>query len=118
MQPPCSSVFICGYLLYRRAISCDHRPALLPSELGHVVWPAPALPARARPLPSGERLRTGPGAGRGAGALVGVADAGLDLVEEPLHLRGIPREDPRREAILRGVGLGERRVEAVHLADR
>src|SRR5215208_2948272 len=97
--------------LATRPSSLDHRPALLPHELRNVVRPAPALPRRPGPLPTTERLRAGPRTGRRAGALVGVAHAGLDLVEETLHLGGIAREDAGREPVLRPVGLDDRVVE-------
>src|SRR5690242_1190121 len=77
----------------------NDRPALLPRELRDVVRPAAALPGRARALPPAEWLCAGPGAGGGAGALVRVAHAGLHLVEEPLHLGGVPREDAGREPV-------------------
>src|SRR5690348_16705247 len=97
---------------YGDSPSClDHRAALLPQELRDVVGTAPALPRRPRALPPRERLRSGPGAGGGAGALVDVAHAGLDLVEEPLDFFGPLREDPSREAVLYLVGFRDRLVQ-------
>src|SRR5207247_10593185 len=96
----------------------DHGPALPPQELRDIVRPAPTLARRARSLPAGERLRPGPGARGGAGTLVHVAHAGLDLVEEALDLLGLLREDARREAVVRLVGLRDRLIEPRHFADR
>src|SRR5439155_13394338 len=96
----------------------DHGPALLPQELRDIVRPAPTLARRARSLPAGGRLRPGPCARGGAGTLVHVAHAGLDLVEEALDLLGLLREDARREAIVRFVGLRDRLIEPRHFADR
>src|SRR5438445_543248 len=59
-----------------------------------------------------------PRAGRGPGALVHVADARLDLVEEPLDLLRLLGENPRREPVLRLVRLGDRLVQPGHLAHR
>src|SRR5688572_1981703 len=89
-----------------RVLPLDHRPALLPRELGDVVRSAATLAARAAPLPSAERLRAGPGPGGRAGALVGVAHPGLDLVEEAGQLGRVPGEDPGRKAVVGRVGLG------------
>src|SRR3989442_7557807 len=75
----------------------DDGPALLPHELRDVIRSAPALAARPRSLPSRERLRTRPGTRGGARALVRVAHAGLDRIEETLDLFGLGREDPRGE---------------------
>src|SRR6185437_13165248 len=85
-------------------------------ELGNVVGTAPAFTGGARPFPAAEGLRAGPGAGSGAGTLVGVADAGFDLVEEALHLAPVSGKDTRGEAILHLVCLGERLVQALDLA--
>src|SRR5664279_5332168 len=95
----------------------DGRATLLAHELHYVVRPASSLPARSRSLPPGERLRTGPRARRGTCALVGVADARFDLVEEARDLRVAAAVDPRREPVLGAIALGDRLLEGVDLAD-
>src|SRR6476659_6817775 len=77
----------------------DHRSALLAGELRDVVRSASALPGRPGTLPAAERLGPGPCARRGARALVRVAHAGLDLVEEPGNLGGIAGEDTGGKAV-------------------
>ena len=81
--------------LPRPTLRDDHRQrerparnglALLPHERLHVVRPEPALARRAARLPARERLDARPGARRRPGSAVHIDDAGLDLVEEPVHL--------------------------------
>src|SRR5215217_8020951 len=96
----------------------DDGAALLAHELGNVVRSAAAFAARAAPFPAAERLRTGPRARGRARALVGVADAGFDLVEEARDLSLVAGEDASREPILRGIRLGDGLVEALDLSHR
>src|SRR6266511_2941029 len=95
-----------------------HSSALLPHKLGDVIGPAPPLPRRSRALPPAERLRAGPGTRGGAGALVGIADTCLDLVEEALDLFRPLRKYAGPEPEFHFVRLGQRLVETANLAHR
>src|SRR5215213_4664075 len=98
-------------------LALDNGAALFPHELRDVVGTAPSLSGRAGALPAAERLRAGPGPGGGAGALVGIAHAGLYLVEETADLGRVAREDSGGQPILHPIGLPYRVVEIVHLPD-
>src|SRR5207249_11689015 len=93
-------------------------PAPLPPALPDIIRPAPALPRRARPLPPRDRLRPRPRASSRPRPLLHVPHAGFDLVEEALDLLRPFREDARREAVLRLVGLRDCLLEPRHLANR
>src|SRR3990172_8132918 len=95
----------------------DDGAALLPHELHHVVGAAAALSGGAGALPAAEGLGARPGSGRRAAPLVDVGDARLDLVEEPLHLCRVAREEPGREAVLGLVGLFDPLRQGVDLPD-
>src|SRR5581483_12293716 len=66
------------------------------------------LAGAAARLPAAERLRPRPRAGGRPGAAVDVQHAGLGLVEEALDLGLLGAEDAGGEAVVGGVGLGER----------
>src|SRR5688500_7651792 len=94
----------------RDAPSVDDGVALLPQELRDVVHRQAGLAGRATALPTTERLHAGPRPGRRSGAPVDVDGAGLDAVEERLHLGLVVGEDARGQAVDRVVGEPQRLV--------
>ena len=65
----------------------------------HVVEAAAVLAAGAGTFPAAERLEARPRTGGRALRTVGVGDAGLDLVEEPIRLGGCAVEASRQAVV-------------------
>src|SRR5713101_1402400 len=78
-----------------RTSHCSPNPhaALLAHELLDIVWTAGAPPGGTTRLPPAKGIDVRPGAGRGAGAPVGVGDPGLDPIEELRDLAFVLRKN-------------------------
>src|SRR5206468_11280199 len=92
-------------------------PALLAHELLNVVRTACAPSCGSAGFPAAERIDAWPGAGRGAGAAVGVGDARLDPIEEVLDLAVVLGEDARRAPVFRAVRKIDCLVQRHHVTD-
>src|SRR5947208_2452777 len=97
--------------------SLNNGAALFPHELGDVVGSTATLPGRTGAFPAAERLCPGPGTSRCAGAFVGIANPGLDLIEEARDLGRVTGEDACGETVFDPVGFADGLVQAPNLAD-
>src|SRR5882672_2425611 len=91
--------------------------ALLARELRQVVRPQAALAGDARSLPAAERLRSWPGARRGAAGAIGIEHPGFGVSHEVVDIGLIPRIDAGGQTVINAIALLEAGAQIVHCTD-